>query len=91
MNPAFPLHQFLAWARTKPADERYSIYYPETCALGQFASETGYDHALCGDPDVFGIPGLKDAIGWFTDGQTWGTLVKRLEVLVPAPAELVMA
>lgn len=82
----------LAWARTKPADERYSYSDPGDCALCQFLAETG--RAKC--PRV--VPGLwRDGMDSqrffaFSDAleaalnsqQTFGALASRLEALLPA-------
>ena len=40
-NPDFTISDVLAWARTKPADERYDYSDGSNCALCQFLDETG--------------------------------------------------
>jgi hypothetical protein len=37
----FTIADVLAWARTKPADERYNYVDPHNCAISQFLRDTG--------------------------------------------------
>lgn len=87
----FTIADVLAWARTKPADERYN-YWCNQCAIGQFLVETG---RAASEPemaqrrwrtdDVEGdIPEEIDAAAYAGyDGDAFGAFVKRLEALCP--------
>jgi hypothetical protein len=83
----FSIQDVLAWARTKPADERYDYFQPDYCAVAKFGRETGRPHLI-------GIPGLMSSrlvpvwladVIMETEGRGWsyGALVARLEALVP--------
>jgi hypothetical protein len=79
----FTVADVLAWARTKPADERYNFCDPDKCAVAQFGLATGRAHliglrfgelrAACSDF----LPALIE------NSWTFGALVKRLEAFVP--------
>ena len=92
----FSIGDVLAWARTKPAGERYNYGDNENCALCHFLRETG----RCATPFVGGYgwsvseaewdPGtpqfqLSNRLGnaLVDGGWTYGGLAKRLEKLVP--------
>ena len=87
----FTIADVLAWARTKPAEERYDFTEPSTCALGQFAREVrGYsklsaareDYGLLVSPELRraaqGDGNIPRNVKW-----TFGALVTRLEALCP--------
>lgn len=83
----FTLGGFLAWARTKPADESYDVLDATACALGQFGTATGrtYLHHCFSPEQKLGIAGLDGALGFSLGLETtFGALVRRLEDLVPA-------
>lgn len=93
-TPDFDIPEFLAWARTKPADETYSYVNTTSCALGQFLRETGRArHALVGGYSwtpwlFFGLfPGreraIPPALATALVGRSFGALVTRLEALLP--------
>lgn len=79
-------HQFLAFCRSKPADEGYNFADTCGCAFGQFLSATG----ICETPYVGGFtwgnaPGdkhpLPSAVAGALVGYPWtfGALTTRLE------------
>lgn len=94
----FTVADVLAWARTKPADERYSYADPANCALCHFLRDTGRSSDPLVKPYCDGIDG-----GWRTRksgdvsyspypseiepalelGRTFGGLVAILEGLAP--------
>ena len=93
MATDFTISDVLAWARTKPADERYDYENPRNCALCQFLRETGRCDA----------PAVSSGYGWgeasapmrsrrqypselespLSRSDTFGGLVKRLEAICP--------
>ena len=87
----FTIADVLAWARTKPADERYNYCDSFKCAVAQFGRDTGRSHLIgIGDlrddyrelyevvnPSFYG----PDRIEW-DYSLTFAGLVKRLEALV---------
>jgi hypothetical protein len=91
MASDFTVSDVLAWARTKPADERYDFTHAGECALGQFAREVrGYskldadcgfyeDHGLVSDALLEAAAGPEDSGDW----QTFGAFVERLEQVCP--------
>lgn len=96
----FTIADVLAWARTKPAGERYSYCDPFGCAVAQFGRDTGREY-LIGVGDLRGEhrelhelvnPALygPNRIEWDI-GTTFGALVRRLEIVCPtavsAPSE----
>ena len=87
-RPDFSAAEFLAWCRTKPADERYNVDDTEYCALGQFGAATDRDFLDCYSPEkTLGIVGLDAALGFDSDAEkTFGALVKRLEAVVQETA-----
>lgn len=81
LNTDFTISDVLAWARTKPADERYDYNNVCNCALAQYAK------ARCG---VAFVDGRSEAERYHNLGRhliaepwTFGGLVKRLETLCP--------
>ena len=87
MATDFSIPEFLAWARTKPADEVYNVNNPSVCALGQYGTATGRNF-VCASPEYkLGIRGLERALGFGQNSDAWtfGQLVTRLEALLPAP------
>lgn len=82
------LYKFIAWLRTKPADETYDWYNCEECACGQFFGGAGWGEK---HGDVFvreGVSLNSLACGPFvpTDGykikrelHTFGQLLARAE------------
>jgi hypothetical protein len=94
MATDFTIADVLAWARTKPADERYDYEDSGNCALCQYLREvTGDEEPSVGStiyyPITGGVAPLPDwandaAVG---DGKpkshTFGLFVKRLEALSP--------
>jgi hypothetical protein len=92
----FTIADVLAWARTKPADERYCFTSSGGCALGQFAREMrgfslmvaargGYNHLVSRelfDAAQGAYPRFKYC---GPDRLTFGAFVRRLETLAPAP------
>lgn len=82
----FTIADVLAWARTKPADERYDFIKADVCALGQFAREmlgVSRDDAACGDYERGIPPELLRAANSDDAGCTFGAFVMRLEALAP--------
>ena len=87
----FSIAEFLAWCRTKPADEDYNYINSEECALAQFGRSTGR-------AELVGAGGTKLLSEWDelhealnpiktrprVWGHTYGELVERLEALCPA-------
>ena len=79
----FPLAEFLEFARSKPADERFDYTDSSVCALTQFGRATGREHLTehSGSALLFGeLPALNDALA--AKPETFGALVTRLEALV---------
>jgi hypothetical protein len=72
--------RFEAFARSKPADERYITYNPGTCALAQF----GYPFADSGSLKRLGIPdaAYSAAVGVSPQAATFGALADRLHRIV---------
>jgi hypothetical protein len=68
VSPDFTVAEFLAWVRTKPADERYEYCDPGNCALCGFLRETG----RAKEPRV--SPYLSDwdpTAGWRENGEDY--------------------
>lgn len=85
--PDFSISDFLAWARTKPADELYNFCNARTCAIAQFGRDTGRAHLIgIKSWDIpLGLSPVVNTGNW--DGPkvgdySFGNLVKRLEKLV---------
>ena len=88
-SPDFSIPQFLAWARTKPADERYDYWDTRNCAMCQFLRDRGLPVRAAG-----GDGGWEDAdeqwheapqrIPLAAEPHTYGALVTRLEKLCPS-------
>lgn len=71
----FSLADVLAWARTKPADEKYDYIDAEICAVAQFGRETDRPYLI--DISLGNYPELEKAA---CDGPwTFGAFVARLE------------
>jgi hypothetical protein len=82
----FTISDVLAWARTKPADERYSFLAAEYCAVAQFGRETGREYlvGILSDEIEANCAGLRRAACSLNDGGwTFGGLVARLEAICP--------
>lgn len=77
----FTLADVLAWARTKPADERYSYCNADNCAVAQFGRETGRPHLI--DIGFLALEDwdLNEAAQGDGDASTWtfGAFADRLE------------
>lgn len=77
----FTIAEFLAFCRSKPADEEYCFVNARACAIAQFGEATGRPHLvglLSG-----GIPfGLCDIVNPLRGDHTFGALAERLEALV---------
>jgi hypothetical protein len=90
----YTAEQFLAFARTKPADEAYNYMSNGNCAFAQFLRAQGYEN-----PRVFGFD--YSLSGLFGNTQplpaaliendsralqadTWGECVARLEAVLAA-------
>lgn len=98
MAQDFTVAELLAWARTKPAGERYDYGDVNNCALCQFLRETGRESNPSVGGESYYLSGRRvtlpedigDAVlaaGDYDDfGNRWtfGRLVKRLEALCPA-------
>lgn len=87
-NP-YTLTRFLAFARTKPADEAYVYSEWRSCPLAQYTSHLGLrmDNArreIAEDDDDFFRPLV-------TSPRTWGALVTRLEerLRIKAPKDTI--
>jgi hypothetical protein len=84
----FTIAEFLAWARTKPVDERYSYCNSNRCALAQFGMATGREHLVGpgGTSLLFKSKELNRAVGGDDDladaDLTFGKLAERLEALL---------
>lgn len=93
-QPDFTISDVLAWARTKPADERYDYDDVANCAMCQFLRDTG----RASDPNVGSLtwddldnletldsvpfdPRLDKVVKH--GSHTFGALVTRLEALCP--------
>jgi hypothetical protein len=85
--PDFTIADVLAWARTKPADERYDFTNSLACALAQFGKATGRLHLVgsSGSATLFELgPDVEDAFACGSDDhETFGQLVRNLEKLCP--------
>lgn len=88
--PDFTIADVLAWARTKPANERYDYCSNGQCALAQFLRATG----RAADPQVVSwawqdgwseYQPLPNGAAWAANHgpDTFGNFVKNLETLVP--------
>jgi hypothetical protein len=88
-NPDFTIADVLAWARTKPADEKYDYVDNRQCALAQFLRET----EIAKDPYVIpcgywlnGRRGRNRQFGYALNtalhADTFGELTERLEQVV---------
>lgn len=81
----FTISDVLAWARTKPADERYNFIDAANCALGCFLRETRNVSEIdlyANDPyfaEIEHSPLGRALIG----ARTYGELVELLERSVP--------
>lgn len=85
MATDFAIADVLEWARTKPAEERYSYCDSTRCALAQFGKATGRPE-LTGPSGTAFLEAHDELRGAFCGpGQdTFGRLVRELEALVPA-------
>lgn len=92
MATDFTIADVLAWARTKPADERYNYSDLDNCALCQFLRDTGRAiRPEAGGSFWSGVNSLGETIGGDIQtgldralvAQTFGALVTRLEALCP--------
>jgi hypothetical protein len=88
VSPDFTVQDVLAWARTKPADEAYNYCSTGSCAIAQFLIATGRSKNPCVADDWDDDSGQPHAIDWRLRNaansvfeETFGALVKRLEVL----------
>jgi hypothetical protein len=85
-NPDFTIEELLAFARSKPADERYDFCDAGFCAIAQFGRATNRPHLInLGDIGIYSEP-VRLAVmasGCSTDW-TFGKLAVRLSVLLPA-------
>jgi hypothetical protein len=77
----FTVAELLAWARTKPANERYDFTNSRICALAQFGRATNRAHLIGpdGTAALCDWPELQDAMAG--GAETFGALVERLEAL----------
>lgn len=90
-EPDFTIADVLAFARSKPADERYCFVDSNTCALAQFGMATGRSHLAgpAGSSLLKDWPDLKEAVNpgakmlYISIAHTFGGLVTRLEALCP--------
>jgi hypothetical protein len=81
VSPDFAVGEFLDWARTKPADERYCYIDPSVCALAQFGAATGRPYLIdIGRPNE-AYPAIDNAVNPLGGAFTFGALVKRLEAI----------
>jgi hypothetical protein len=82
VSPDFTVAEFLAWVRTKPADEEYDYYSACGCALGQFCGVTGRnwfgDYAAFNARNVFEVAYREQLVA---EPQTFGALASRLETI----------
>jgi hypothetical protein len=82
----FTISDVLAWARTRPADERYNFIDKNACAIAQFGIATERPHLVGLYTEQLADLGLLDAL-CPVKGPSWectfGGLVKRLEALCP--------
>lgn len=81
------LQEFIAFCKTKPANEPYNFSDPHHCALSQFAKDAHHS-------ELYGLPFEGEAIeGGFEDAlnpradhpdkdRTFGALARRLETVV---------
>jgi hypothetical protein len=86
----FTIADVLAWARTKPADERYDFTDCNGCAVARFGRETGREYliglsanqmiAISADLEQAVNPGARFL---HCMDLTYGALVIRLEALCP--------
>lgn len=74
----FTIEEFAAWARTKPATERYNFKDEENCALAQFGKATDRAHlvGMQGTELLYRRPELYRMLG---GAGTFGMLARRLE------------
>lgn len=86
--------EFLEFAKSKPADERYEYLSNGNCAFAQFLKSVGYERISVGGYNFAGIaPGfMADIPGVLTDGgdksilcqsATWGGIVAAMQPAVP--------
>jgi hypothetical protein len=77
----FTIAELLAWARTKPVNERYDFTNSRICALAQFGRATNRAHLIGpdGTAALCHWPELQDAVAG--GEETFGALVERLEAL----------
>jgi hypothetical protein len=84
----FTVAEFLAWARTKPADEEYRYWDIGNCAVAQFAKSRSLDLngperrrlELLIAPFIFDTPRHNEQ-----GTRKFGDLVLRLEISCPEP------
>jgi hypothetical protein len=91
VSPDFTVAEFLAWVRTKPADEEYDYGAPHDCAICQFLKATARTapNAVIGMVYWVDVNGDARRIPFSVDkaadngGQDWtfGALAKRLETI----------
>jgi hypothetical protein len=81
MAADFTIAEFLAWARTKPANETYCFSNPDRCALAQFGRASGREY-LVGVGDVYQFVGYGKALSALVRSDTFGELVAALECIV---------
>lgn len=93
----FTISDVLAWARTKPAGETYCYTSNGHCALAQFLRDTGRAAIPNVDPYSWrDEAGLLDSLDYervlnaavqthWTNDDTFGALVVRLEILANRP------
>ncbi len=90
----FTITDVLAWARAKPADERYRYGDVGNCALCRFLRETG----RCSNPSVggaywrdaslpFHMNPIPEKLHLALVRQTFGALVEAIEALCPEVAK----
>lgn len=84
--------EFIAFCKSKPADERYDFGNPRACALSQYADNVGnmelfvflFDHSGNEDSLYGRVYKALNPQEWEAGaGQTFGALVKRLEAIEP--------
>ena len=82
------VEEFLAWAKTKPADEEYDYIDNKNCAFGQFLQSKGYTKVsvvpYCWDSAEIQDQPIPDIIQLSLNGggewdETFGNLVEELE------------
>jgi len=72
----FTVAEFLAWARTKPADRVYNYWSTANCAASQFVRAKSL-----GDSDWDKLHLGAAGLAIISEPWTFGALVKRLEAL----------